>query len=197
MNNSSNGTSNNLTLKKTIIIARWIIGGFFTLFALINGFHYSSLFLLCAAFLMFPLPFMTSFLQKKNIKSALVIILSVMLFFLGAATAPSPDEPSSNLDNTTQSSVETPKNDDSNSSRLDSSSSAKKPDSYSSYIDKDSYSITLDNSSSDDEKVEMVWISSSGNKYHSKSTCSGMKSPRQISLDEAIERGFTACKKCH
>lgn len=43
----------------------------------------------------------------------------------------------------------------------------------------------------------MVWISSNGTKYHSKSSCSNMKNPSQITLDEAIAQGYTPCKRCH
>ena len=52
---------------------------------------------------------------------------------------------------------------------------------------------------SEHEKNEddLVWIpTNGGTKYHSKSSCSGMKNPRQVSKETAIEEGFTACKKC-
>ncbi len=42
-----------------------------------------------------------------------------------------------------------------------------------------------------------VWVSQSGSKYHSKSSCSGMKDPTQLSLSEAQSRGYTPCKRCH
>lgn len=41
-----------------------------------------------------------------------------------------------------------------------------------------------------------VWIPKSGKKYHSKPDCSSMKSPCEISVDEAIEKGYSPCKKC-
>lgn len=43
---------------------------------------------------------------------------------------------------------------------------------------------------------EMVWIPNSGTKYHSKSTCSNMKNPTQVTKEEAINRGYSACSKC-
>ncbi len=44
----------------------------------------------------------------------------------------------------------------------------------------------------------IVWIpTKGGKKYHSKSSCSGMISPKQVSLSEAKALGFTACKRCH
>ena len=54
-----------------------------------------------------------------------------------------------------------------------------------------------DDTTTNTEKVEMVWVPESGTKYHSKSTCSGMNSPRNIPLEEAISEGYTACKRCH
>lgn len=42
----------------------------------------------------------------------------------------------------------------------------------------------------------MVWVSS-GSKYHSKKGCSGMEDPVQISKEEAIARGYEACKRCN
>lgn len=49
----------------------------------------------------------------------------------------------------------------------------------------------------DDEVTEMVWIPSSGSKYHSYSSCSNMKNPRQVTLEEAQSMGYTPCKRCH
>lgn len=43
-----------------------------------------------------------------------------------------------------------------------------------------------------------VWIpTNGGTKYHSNSNCSNMKNPEQVTLDNAIRTGFTACKKCY
>lgn len=41
-----------------------------------------------------------------------------------------------------------------------------------------------------------VWIPKSGTKYHSYAGCSGMKNPTQVTKQEAINRGYGACKKC-
>lgn len=43
----------------------------------------------------------------------------------------------------------------------------------------------------------MVWIPESGKKYHSKSTCSGMENPTQVTLEQAIAWGYEPCKRCH
>ena len=44
---------------------------------------------------------------------------------------------------------------------------------------------------------EMVWIPQSGSKYHSKSSCSGMNSPQQVPLSQAISNGYEPCKRCY
>ena len=49
-----------------------------------------------------------------------------------------------------------------------------------------------------DDTEYSVWIpTNGGTKYHSKSTCSNMKNPKQVSLSTAIEEGFEACKRCY
>lgn len=42
----------------------------------------------------------------------------------------------------------------------------------------------------------LVWIPKSGKKYHSKSSCSNMKNPSSVTKQEAVNRGYTPCKKC-
>lgn len=49
---------------------------------------------------------------------------------------------------------------------------------------------------SDAAEGPLVWVPLSGSKYHSKSTCSNMKNPRQVTLAEALSCGFTPCKRC-
>ena len=41
-----------------------------------------------------------------------------------------------------------------------------------------------------------VWVTATGSKYHSTSTCSGMKNPMKVTLEHAKEAGYTACQKC-
>ncbi len=50
---------------------------------------------------------------------------------------------------------------------------------------------------SSDQQETMVWVSDSGKKYHSKSSCSNMSNPHQISLSDAQAQGYTPCKKCY
>lgn len=45
--------------------------------------------------------------------------------------------------------------------------------------------------------VQMVWIPYSGSKYHRRSSCSNMKGPTQVSIEEAKRRGYSPCKKCY
>lgn len=44
---------------------------------------------------------------------------------------------------------------------------------------------------------EYVWIPKTGDRYHSKESCSGMKNPEYVSVEEAESRGFTPCDKCY
>ena len=50
---------------------------------------------------------------------------------------------------------------------------------------------------SSDSSEELVWIPNSGTKYHSNPNCSNMKNPAQVTIEEAINRGYSACKKCY
>ena len=47
------------------------------------------------------------------------------------------------------------------------------------------------------ETSDLVWITTSGKKYHNDPSCSNMKSPYLVSLSEAIASGRDACKKCY
>lgn len=42
-----------------------------------------------------------------------------------------------------------------------------------------------------------VWIPASGARYHLTATCSGMKNPRAVTLEEARALGFTPCGRCN
>ena len=43
----------------------------------------------------------------------------------------------------------------------------------------------------------MVWIPETGTKYHSNSSCSGMKNPTQVTKEQAIGLGYDPCSRCH
>lgn len=48
-------------------------------------------------------------------------------------------------------------------------------------------------------ETEQVWVSATGNKYHNKNNCGNMNpdKARQISREEAENRGMDPCKKCY
>lgn len=50
---------------------------------------------------------------------------------------------------------------------------------------------------SESDSGTTVWISENGTKYHTSATCSGMKEPTSLSLSDAQQQGYTACKRCH
>lgn len=187
INNSQNNPPKNQSPNNGYKIARWIAGGFFAAFALVNGVHYSSIFLLCAAFLMFPFSFMDSFFQNQNIKTNIAIILSIVLFFVGVITAPPPESANSPSNGTTQTSAN-----DMPDSTKDKNDNSSKPDSSTSNT-----TSKPNNTTSNDEYIEMVWVPSTGTKYHSKPTCCNMISPRQIPLEDAKNQGYAECKICH
>ena len=66
------------------------------------------------------------------------------------------------------------------------------------YIDKDGYwDGKYYSTPSQTTVTNGVWIPTvSGTKYHSTSTCSNMIDPVCVSVEDAIARGFTKCKKC-
>lgn len=44
----------------------------------------------------------------------------------------------------------------------------------------------------------LVWVpTNGGTKYHSRSGCSNMKAPRQVTEETAVANGYTPCKRCH
>ncbi len=47
-----------------------------------------------------------------------------------------------------------------------------------------------------EKQEQMVWIPNSGSKYHSRSSCSNMKNPTQVTISRAKQLGYEACKKC-
>lgn len=49
----------------------------------------------------------------------------------------------------------------------------------------------------EEETEEMVWISNTGSKYHSKPDCSRMKNPSLISREAAEQQNREACKNCY
>lgn len=56
----------------------------------------------------------------------------------------------------------------------------------------------FDSNYSANSNSNLVWIpTNGGTKYHSHSNCSKMKAPMQVTESEAINQGFTPCKRCY
>lgn len=60
-----------------------------------------------------------------------------------------------------------------------------------------SASSASDASDASDAAQDMVWISASGKKYHSKPDCSGMENATEVTRQEALDMGKEACKRCN
>lgn len=60
-------------------------------------------------------------------------------------------------------------------------------------------SVTVDvPAQSNTNGANLVWVPvKGGTKYHIRAGCSGMINPVQVSVEEAIARNYTACKKCY
>lgn len=43
----------------------------------------------------------------------------------------------------------------------------------------------------------VVWIPRTGKRYHRNKACSGMKNPSEVTIEEAVELGFTPCGNCY
>ena len=60
-------------------------------------------------------------------------------------------------------------------------------------------STQVSNSASSQVSESQVWISSTGEKYHSIPDCGRMDPSKasQLSLDDTLSRGYTPCSKCY
>lgn len=60
--------------------------------------------------------------------------------------------------------------------------------------DKDSVTVPLYS----ENEGDLVWVpTNGGTKYHSRSGCSNMKDPIQVTKDTAIANGYTPCGRCY
>lgn len=76
------------------------------------------------------------------------------------------------------------------------SSSPAADSSYHSDKSSDRNSVTVPDEA--ETEGDLVWVPvNGGTKYHSRAGCSNMKDPIQVSLDTAIENGYTPCGRCH
>lgn len=59
--------------------------------------------------------------------------------------------------------------------------------------------IAAEQATQQQQQEQMVWISATGSKYHSRSNCGNMNPDKayQLTLSEAQSRGYDACKRCH
>jgi uncharacterized protein YgiM (DUF1202 family) len=52
--------------------------------------------------------------------------------------------------------------------------------------------------SHEDTVGNLVWVpTKGGKKYHSRSGCSNMEGPMQVTVEHATALGYTPCKRCH
>ena len=56
---------------------------------------------------------------------------------------------------------------------------------------------TTESQNNNSNSSTMVWIPQSGAKYHSYSSCSGMKNPTEVTLEKAESLGYEPCKRCY
>ena len=50
----------------------------------------------------------------------------------------------------------------------------------------------------EDTTGNLVWVPvNGGTKYHTHSSCSNMKDPKQVTKEHAEQNGYTACKRCY
>lgn len=50
----------------------------------------------------------------------------------------------------------------------------------------------------EDTQGNLVWVPvKGGKKYHSKSSCSNMVNPMQVTVEHAVANGYTPCKRCY
>ena len=214
-------SGNNQNSQGFFSVARWVLGFVFILATLLDGFHYSKLILICAAFLILPIPFVKPFFEKQKANTVFVVILSAVLFVVGILTLPKPEVIEAYLEKAVQTSASAENEDiiiniiqsvseDSvttapESTTLESSgttiSESAEPESSVTTEPEVTTSASSDTEIPDteahsDEKPDIVWVTASGSKYHIKPDCSNMRSPIEISLEDAVNEGYEPCKKC-
>ncbi|MBQ2939585.1 MAG: hypothetical protein IJE00_04370 [Clostridia bacterium] len=177
-------------MKKAGKILRWIFGFYamiFFIFALANGWLLSSLLMLLASVLILPIPFSEKLLEKIKVKRWMAVALAIVLFFAAIAISPSSPADADETDPpiaTTSTSLTT---------------TSEKTTTTTSTTEKIiTTTTTTTKVTSTTAGVEMVWIpTKGGTKYHTHAGCSNMDGPIQVTEQEAINQGFTPCKRCH
>ena len=93
-------------LKTTSKTIGWIFTAIFAICTFANGFHYSTIFLLLATFLLMPINSIRNFLKEKvKIKNGLAIALAIIFFFVGILNSPLGDSSPDISDNSSISSA--------------------------------------------------------------------------------------------
>ncbi len=171
-------------------IAQWIIAAVFALCAVGNGFHWTTILILLASFLMMPISKVREFINSLQIKNDFIIILSVVFLIFGAIFAPLEikrvdDTSDPNFNIALKETGDDPEPDRSDADPNNNTSSDKETNGE------------IENTDSKEDREVWVWISThGGTKYHTKPDCSNMKAPEKITKTEAVQKGFQACKRC-
>ena len=183
-------------MKKAGKILRWIFGFYAMIFfisTLANGWLLSSLLMLLASVLILPIPFSEKLLEKIKVKRWMAVALAIVLFFVAIAISPSSPADADETDPpiaTTSTSVTT---------TSEKTITSEKTTTTTSTTEKIiTTTTTTTKVTSTTAGVEMVWIpTKGGKKYHTHAGCSNMDGPIQVTEEEAINQGFTPCKRCH
>ena len=214
-------SGNNQNSQGFFSVARWVLGFVFILATLLDGFHYSKLILICAAFLILPIPFIKPFFEEQKANTVFVAVLSAVLFVVGIVTLPKPEAIEAYLEKAVQTSASTENEDiiiniiksvteDSVTTAPESTTleisgttitESAEPESSVTTEPEVTTSASSDTEAPEteahsDEKPDTVWVTASGSKYHIKQNCSNMRSPIEIPLEDAVNEGYEPCKKC-
>lgn len=194
-------------MKKRDIIF-WILSGFCFMFALVNGWHYSTIFLILSAILLAPIPKIKAFLQEKlKLRNAIIYLLAVILFFTAALTSPLESNDDSSINSSTSYSQEISESEskDSSSERESASSSSEKESvSISESSEKESASRpNSTESSSSSVQIKTTYILNTNSKKIHHVGCSAAnrisssnKKTTTKSLSSLLSEGYTKCGLC-
>lgn len=183
-------------MKKRDIIF-WILSGFCFMFALVNGWHYSTIFLILSAVLLAPIPKIKTFLQEKlKLQNAVSYTLAVILFFTAALTSPIESNDDSSINSSSSYSQEL--------SKSESKESSSKMESVSSSSEKESTSTSerTESSSSSVQKETTYILNTNSKKIHhvgcsaANRISSSNKKTTTKSLSSLLNEGYTKCGLC-
>lgn len=126
-----------------------------------------------------------------------IVVGLMMVFLLSVLTCCSGDAGKSLSDSSSFTSTET--RDSTVTTTATTTTTASESDESSSEIESQSTasSTTIEDDNTTESTEIKVWISSKGKKYHNKSSCSNMNSPKQVTEKWAKENKYTPCKRCY